>query len=211
MHPLFWGPIGHDFILFMVSESYPDKPTEDEQKQMGDTLMGIFRFLPCVSPCSNKATIYVKENPLTLESKDALLLWLVTFHNDLNAKKIKPTKSNWTVLEALRAAHSRYGTSIRTLDRASQMRVEDHKMIQELLEDNNQMRTKLGLAWRTDIENTTGVFDENSRKQRDEIGTNFQKYFEPYDPDQWRIDVSAILVAVIAVLVLFVVMMAILG
>ncbi len=208
MHPQLWGPIGHDFILFMIAESYPETPNAKQQAKMEATLSGIFDFLPCQSPCSNNANKYYNLHPFRYTSRQELLEDYVAFHNHINATKINPSRSDWTVLEALQAAHSRYGTSLRSLDRAMQMRAEDHKLLQEVVEENNTLRTQLGKSWRKDIENTNGLYDP---KKKNQMNVEFSKYFEPYDPTQWRVDPSGILIAVVAVFVLFIVMMAILG
>jgi Erv1/Alr family protein len=191
MMGLIWGPLLHDILLFIAS-AYEEKPSEKQQESMLLCITHIFANLPCKDPCAIEATTYIEKNPIDVTSKDALLLYLVTFHNRLNATDGK--KADWTVLEALAAAHARHGSSIRSLARADQVRVEDHKLIQDLIQENNDFREKIGLPWR--------------RKENEKMDYDFSKHFKPYDGPESTIDISVFLIVVISMILFFVFIMA---
>ena len=199
MLPLIWGTLFHDMCLFFAS-AFPDEPDEEEIESMIALLTNFFKRLPCQSPCAIEAVAYMKEFPFSkyIKSRKTLLEYLVTFHNHLNAKDGK--KSDWTVLEALTAAHARHGSSIRALSRADQVRCEDHKMIYEIATENNKLRDQLHLPMREDVK----------REFQDE-DYDFSKYYRAYDPNEPRIDISTVAIVVCSLLLFFIIIMAVIG
>lgn len=93
LDPDIWGGKGW-FFLDSVVLAYPDNPTEEEKQQFKN----FFYAIPTVGPC-NKCRIhfgqFIKKYPLNntiLKSKDNLILWLLSAHNNVN--KINGKKKN---------------------------------------------------------------------------------------------------------------------
>ncbi len=203
MSPLIWGTLLHDLLLFIAS-AYPDKPSEERQKSMLLFIIHCFANVPCQEPCAMEASKYAHDHAPDVSSRKALLEYFVTFHNWINEKNGK--KSDWNALTAVSAAHARHGSSIRSLARADQVRVEDHKMMQEIIKENNQLREQLGLPWRRENEYFAG---ENWEKQK--LDFDFNKYFQPYNGPESKFDISIMLIVVVSLIVFFVFVMAFVG
>ncbi len=91
LDPEKWGGKGW-FFLESICLAYPDNPTEEEKKQYKK----FFYAIPIVGPC-NKCRIhfnqFIKKYPLNdtiLKSKDNLILWILSAHN--NVRKINNQK-----------------------------------------------------------------------------------------------------------------------
>ena len=88
--------------------------------------------LPCPG-CKIHAGMYVRSTPPDVSSQDALVQWVVTFHNAVNKRTSKGKKrSDWTVDEAKKALIARNFGDQAGLVRANAVRREDHVEIQKL-------------------------------------------------------------------------------
>ena len=91
LNPKIWGP--HAWIfLHSVTLAYPECPTDKDKENM----MYFFDSLKAVLPCFNCRTnlaMHMNKHPLTddiLNSKKALVNWLVNIHNEVNIMTNKP-------------------------------------------------------------------------------------------------------------------------
>lgn len=103
-----WGDICWDYC-FLVCLSYADNPNQDQQNSMSQFFTYLVQTLPCPS-CSNHAQAYILKNPPRVESKTAMVEWLVAFHNMVNIGTGKD--GNWTVNEATAALMKRMAQKI---------------------------------------------------------------------------------------------------
>lgn len=191
MHTHVWGPICHDLLLF-IANSFSENPTKEESESMRLFIINLFNNLPC-EDCKLHAMNYLHEHPIQVSSKKQLLNDIVTFHNTLNLKDGK--KSDWTPLEALSAASARYFTNFRKLERAQQIRLEDHRLLQDVVKENNELRMALDLPLRNDSNNE----DYNTMSE----------YFNSFsDSSTTSFDVSIVLIVVVTVILFFLLLMA---
>jgi hypothetical protein len=203
MMSLIWGHLLHDVLLFFAS-SYSSNPSDAQKESMNLFLVHCFANLPCTDPCGIEASKYIHNHPFDVSSRETLLKDYVKFHNYLNEKDGK--RSDWTVLEALAAAHLRHGSNIRALGRSDQIRVEDHKMMQELIQENNKLREKLGLPWEKDNQFESGA---NWKKDKEKPDYDFAKHFKPYNgSEDPMVDISTIAIIVFSLIIFFVFIMA---
>lgn len=91
MDPKIWGP-GAWLFLHSITLNYPNSPTQVEKKIYSD----FFNLLGQVLPCSACREHYHKNNnnlpvQFNLDSKEALVKWLVEIHNKVNLLNDKPT------------------------------------------------------------------------------------------------------------------------
>jgi hypothetical protein len=91
LDPEIWGGKGW-FFLDSICLAYPDNPTEEEKKQYKN----FFYAMPIVGPC-NKCRQHYKKfinkyplNDTILKSKENLILWILSAHN--NVRKINNQK-----------------------------------------------------------------------------------------------------------------------
>ena len=75
--------------LHTMSKYYAENPTEEEQKRMIDLINNIAYFFPCKN-CSEHFKEYIKLNSPNVISNKTLMLWMCTFHNDVNKRLGKP-------------------------------------------------------------------------------------------------------------------------
>ncbi len=188
MHPHVWGTICHDLLLFIATH-YGLHPSYEDQESMRLLIYHMFKRLPC-NDCSRDASDYLIKHPLDVSSTQTVVDYLVTFHNHLNTKDGK--KDDWTPKEALLAASARYFTNFKQLNRAEQIRAEDHSIMKELINENNQLKQRLGLPLRNDIE----IQDYN---------------LESFYSGNNNIDVQCVLIAVMTVILFYIILMAILA
>lgn len=127
-----WGPQAWDHLL-MVAFTYPkDNPSPKQQQRMVSFLTAFMDHLPCPG-CKVHAGMYVRSTPPDVSSQDALVQWVVTFHNEVNKRTSKGKKrSDWTVDEARKALIERNFGDQSGLVRANAVRREDHVEIQKL-------------------------------------------------------------------------------
>ena len=192
MHPHAWGPICHDLLLF-IGTTYGLNPSQEDQESMRLLVFHMFKRLPCTD-CSQDALQYLSKYPINVSSTQTVVDYLVTFHNHLNAKDGK--KDNWTPKEALIAASARYFTNFKQLTRAEQIRVEDHLIMKELINENNQLKQRLGLPLRNDI---------------DIHNYDLESFYGSFLANGHNIDMHCVLIAVVTVILFFILLMAILA
>ena len=84
MNPKFWGPHGW-YFLHSITMHYPKNPSEQDKL----IYFNVFKSLENVLPCEKCAYHYSKnleKLPLepALESRDTLVRWLISVHNEVN-------------------------------------------------------------------------------------------------------------------------------
>ena len=86
-----WGPvIWH--ALHYITLGYPDNPTSEQKEKYKQFFTLLSDVLPC-SICAKHFEENLVTMPLdnkTLENKEALIKWLIDFHNIVNEQKNKP-------------------------------------------------------------------------------------------------------------------------
>jgi hypothetical protein len=91
IYPDKWGP--HVWqALHYITLGYPNNPTEDQKLKYKTFFILLKDTLPCIV-CANHYAENLKKNPLTdddLANKEALVKWLIDFHNVVNEMKGKP-------------------------------------------------------------------------------------------------------------------------
>lgn len=141
MYPPAFGTLLHDVCL-IYAHAYSDKPSKEQQESYKTLFLHFFKNIPCPD-CAAEAYTYFQEHPINVSNRKALLQYVVTMHNDINRKLKK--KDNWTVYEALDSLARRRWGNLKNLSRADQMRIEDHKLMQDILQENKQLKEQLGL------------------------------------------------------------------
>ncbi len=68
---------------------YPDKPTQEQQKDMTQFMTLFSRFYPC-NDCAEDFREKLQAQPPQTENRTALSRWLCVMHNQVNAKLGKP-------------------------------------------------------------------------------------------------------------------------
>lgn len=139
--PLVFGAHVWDTCLFYAA-THPDKPDEGQQTTFKGLITTLVHKLPC-GICGVDGMKYISQHPITAATRDEAVLWVVTFHNYVNEKR--GVRSDWTPLEALQSLAARKCSNMTKLDKATQMRLEDHKMLVEIIADNQALRTQLGM------------------------------------------------------------------
>jgi hypothetical protein len=91
IYPDKWGP--HVWqALHYITLGYPNNPTEDQKLKYKTFFILLKDTLPC-AVCANHYAENLKKKPLTdddLANKEALVKWLIDFHNVVNEMKEKP-------------------------------------------------------------------------------------------------------------------------
>ena len=88
MKPEIWGPHAWLF-LHSITLEYPDKPSEQDKRDMIDFINSLGKVLPCMK-CRNNFKTHLQKYPLdnkALESKKNLVKWLIDIHNCVNGVK----------------------------------------------------------------------------------------------------------------------------
>lgn len=193
MHPLIWGQICHDMLLFICA-GYADDPTQEEKESMQLCIFHLFKRLPC-QECAINAASYVAAHPINVNSRKELIQYIVTFHN--HQDEIAGKKHDWTPLEAMDAAYARHMTNFKHILRADQKRIEDHKIMQDLIKENNQLKMSLGLPLRNDHEEI----------QNYELDNYFNSFTMAGENNS--IDIVSVVLVVFVVMIFFIIVMAI--
>jgi len=91
MNPSVWGP-SFWFVMHTVSLNYPDEPSFVERRAHYDFYYNIRNILPC-EMCREHYRELIKQYPIQpfLDSKSALVSWVVMIHNQVNKRLGKPT------------------------------------------------------------------------------------------------------------------------
>ena len=91
IYPDKWGP--HVWqALHYITLGYPNNPTQDQKLKYKIFFILLKDTLPC-AVCANHYAENLKKKPLTdddLANKEALVKWLIDFHNVVNEMKEKP-------------------------------------------------------------------------------------------------------------------------
>jgi len=80
-----WGSKGW-FFLDSVALGYPDNPTEEDKQQYKNFFYAFTTVVPC-NKCRYHFKQFIDKYPLNskiLKSKDNLILWILTAHNNVN-------------------------------------------------------------------------------------------------------------------------------
>jgi hypothetical protein len=122
-----FGSITWD-VLLLCALSYPQTPDENNRTNMLQFINGLVRVLPC-DGCSAHAIDYVTTHPPDLSSSDALVEYIVIFHNIVNRNT---GRRAYTTFEAKKALFYRYFADEAEMSRALIIRQEDHATITKL-------------------------------------------------------------------------------
>ena len=84
MNPKFWGPHGW-YFLHSVTMHYPKNPSEQEKQIYFNFFKSVENVLPC-EKCAYHYSKNLEKLPLepALESRDTLVRWLISVHNEVN-------------------------------------------------------------------------------------------------------------------------------
>tara|TARA_B100000902_G_scaffold366281_1_gene387924 strand:+ start:464 stop:934 length:471 start_codon:yes stop_codon:yes gene_type:complete len=90
MDPTIWGP-HFWYILHIITFNYPDNPTEYQKRAYHDFFTHLKEVIPCGN-CRKHYSKYIGEYPLSphLDSKVAIIKWLIQIHNFVNISLGKP-------------------------------------------------------------------------------------------------------------------------
>jgi len=89
--PNIWGPKLWESIDYIIM-GLPDYPTEIQKEKIYNFFMVLQYLLPC-EKCRENYKEHIRNHPLTndiLSSKNNLMLWIVTIHNEVNKTLNKP-------------------------------------------------------------------------------------------------------------------------
>ena len=76
-------------FLHSMAAYYPTEPSREKQKDMNDFLTAFSKVYPC-GHCAEHMRAEMEIVPPQVHSRDALSLWLCTFHNKVNEMLGKP-------------------------------------------------------------------------------------------------------------------------
>ena len=110
MNPTFWGP--HAWIfLHSITMNYPKQPTQEDKQTYANFFISLQDVLPC-DKCAYHYSQNLHKHPIepALESKDSLIRWLITIHNEVNKDLGKPTYTYDQVIEVYKYKMSRLGS-----------------------------------------------------------------------------------------------------
>ena len=122
-----FGSITWD-VLLLCALNYPKNPDENNRTDMLQFINGLVRVLPC-GGCSAHAIDYVNTHPPDISSSNALVDYIVTFHNIVN---LNTGTRVYTTFEAKKALFYRYFVDKAEMSRALTIRQEDHVTIAKL-------------------------------------------------------------------------------
>ena len=74
-----WGPAGWTY-LHAVTLAYPDPPTDEDKANYGAFFQAVGPTLPCPD-CQQNWQEHLAAGPPALESREALVRWLVDLHD----------------------------------------------------------------------------------------------------------------------------------
>jgi hypothetical protein len=87
----FFGPSAWKF-LHAVSFTFPENPTQEEQRAYEEFFSRVGDVLPCPT-CRGHYKEYLDKNPIRLESRAALAKYVYELHSDVNRRTKKPNLS----------------------------------------------------------------------------------------------------------------------
>lgn len=97
MYPPLWGKYYWN-VLHLIAYTYD--PADHEKILM--LISNLISTLPC-RYCSHHALIYVYHHPMDLSSREALIIWMNNFHNEVNRRT---NKAEFTLEESIAATQS---------------------------------------------------------------------------------------------------------
>ena len=106
MNPLVWGP-PFWFVMHTVSLNYPVQPTYAQRRTHYDFFYNIRNILPC-EKCRHHYRVLLKQYPIEpfLDSRDALISWVILIHNQVNVQLGKSTMSKDAVMQKYNKAYT---------------------------------------------------------------------------------------------------------
>ena len=72
-------------LLHTISVYYPDKPTEQEKRDVQDMLASLSKTYPC-EHCAADLRDDLKRHPPAVQSRSTFALWMCDMHNRVNTK-----------------------------------------------------------------------------------------------------------------------------
>jgi len=75
--------------LHTMAAYYPDRPSQQQQKDMAEMMQQLMRFYPC-GYCSERSVEELERNPPQVASQRDLSRWLCSVHNEVNERLGKP-------------------------------------------------------------------------------------------------------------------------
>ncbi len=106
--PYIWGSNLWE-VLHCITFDYPINPTEEEKQNMKNFLTSLKTVLPCVY-CRRNYERNLRENPMKLDCRKDLTLWLIDIHNEVNGKE---GKRHYSYEEVLNIYEKKLGKPIR--------------------------------------------------------------------------------------------------
>ena len=82
MRPSVWGPILWN-TMHIISLGYPEEPDNTTQQAAASFYRSLSSLIPCPI-CREHYTKLIRVIPPATESKDALIKWVFTIHNQVN-------------------------------------------------------------------------------------------------------------------------------
>ena len=82
MRPSVWGPILWN-TMHIISLGYPETPDDTTQQAAASFYRSLSSLIPCPI-CRDHYTKLIQMSPPATESKDALIKWVFTIHNEVN-------------------------------------------------------------------------------------------------------------------------------
>jgi len=85
LNPEIWGPFGW-FFFDSICLAYPKNPTQNEKQQYKNFFYAVPYILPCTK-CRNHFNQFITKYPLNdniLKSKNNLIRWILSAHNNVN-------------------------------------------------------------------------------------------------------------------------------
>jgi len=99
MNPKFWGP--HAWIfLHSLTFNYPKEPTEKDKQIYVSFFKSLENILPC-EKCAYHYKRHLEEYPIeeALETRETMVQWLISIHNEVNKELGKPLYTYDQVIE----------------------------------------------------------------------------------------------------------------
>jgi len=84
MRPSVWGPILWH-TMHIISLGYPETPDEATRQAAANFYRSLTSLIPCPI-CRDHYAKLIQMSPPATESKDALIKWVFTIHNQVNAQ-----------------------------------------------------------------------------------------------------------------------------
>ena len=86
-----WGPQMWE-TMHTFSYTYPQNPTDSHKNGAKQFYESIEHVIPC-SICKNHYNKYIQTNPVNVDTRDGLIMWVIGAHNSVNTIN---NKNTWT-------------------------------------------------------------------------------------------------------------------